>query len=277
MPNTFMLEPTKSRMRFLAAAGALIALGGLTSSVLARQGSGTRPTIVLVHGAFADSSSWDGVVHKLQADGYRVIAAANPLRGLKPDSTYVAGVVDAVKGPVVLVGHSYGGAVISNAATGKNNVKALVFVSAFAPDAGETLSELSSKFPGSTLNAALAPGQPLPGGGKDLYIQQDKFPAQFAADVPPSVARGMAATQRPLTEASFGDRSGPPAWKAIPSWFIYGSADKNIPPAAIAFMAKRAGSKKTIEIKGASHVVMTSHPAETARLISEAAAATTSE
>ena len=260
-----------SATRFAAAAAWL-----WTLTVPAHAGAkdaAAKPTIVLVHGAFAESSSWDAVVGKLLADGYPVVAAANPLRGLKVDATYVAGIVEAIKGPVVLVGHSYGGAVISNAATGKSNVKALVFVAAFAPDAGESAGALSSRFPGSTLGVALAPPVPLPDSGKDLYIQQDKFHAQFAADVPERVARLMAATQRPIAEAALGEPSGAPAWKSIPSWFIYGTGDKNIPVAAQAFMAKRAGARRAVELKGASHVVMTSHPAETAKLISEAATA----
>lgn len=230
-----------------------------------------KPTIVLVHGAFAESASWDGVTRKLQAQHYPVIAAANPLRGVKFDANYVAGIVDAVKGPVVLVGHSYGGAVISAAANGKANVKALVFVAAFAPDVGETPIELSGRFPGSTLGPTLAPPVALADGGKDLYIRQDKFRTQFAADVPAAAARMMAATQRPIAEAALGEAAGTPAWKSVPSWFIYGDQDKNIPAAAQAFMAQRAGSLKTVAIKGASHVVMVSQPDAVAKLIVEAA------
>ena len=233
-----------------------------------------KPTVVLVHGAFADSSSWDGVVRGLQARHYPVIAAANPLRGPKFDAAAVASVVDSIKGPVVLVGHSYGGSVISAAASGKTNVKALVFVAAFAPDAGETALGLTGKFPGSTLGPTLAPPVPLPDGGKDLYIQQDKFPAQFAADVPVGKARLMAVGQRPIAEAALNEPSSEaPAWKSVPSWSVYGSGDKNIPPAALAFMAERAKSVKTVVVEGASHVVMTSHPDAVAKLIAEAASA----
>lgn len=229
--------------------------------------------LVLVHGAFADSSSWDGVVRGLQARRYPVVAAANPLRGPKFDAAAVASVVDSIKGPVVLVGHSYGGSVISAAASGKTNVKALVFVAAFAPDAGETALGLTGKFPGSTLGPTLAPPVPLADGGKDLYIQQDKFPAQFAADVPVGKARLMAVGQRPIAEAALNEPSEAPSWKSVPSWFVYGSGDKNIPPAALAFMAERAKSVKTVVVKGASHVVMTSHPDAVAKLIAEAASA----
>lgn len=237
------------------------------------QANGTetdKPTVVLVHGAFAESSSWNGVTNVLLQRGYPVVAVANPLRGVKNDADSVAEVIDSIKGEVVLVGHSYGGTVITNAATGKPNVKALVYVAAFAPDAGETAFGLSGKFPGSTLGAALAEPVALLNGGKDLYIQQDKFRTQFAADVSKEEARLMAATQRPIAEAAGNEPSKAPAWKSIPSFFIFGSLDKNIPVAAQNFMAKRAGATKTVEIKGASHVVMISKPKEVAALIVEA-------
>ncbi|WP_420136615.1 alpha/beta fold hydrolase [Sphingomonas sp.] len=231
----------------------------------------TKPTIVLVHGAFADSSSWNGVTPLLQRDGYTVIAAPNALRGVRTDAAIVADLVRSIDGPVVLVGHSYGGSVISEAAHGRPNVKALVFVSAFAPDAGETALALTGKFPGSTLSTALAPPVDLTGGGKDLYILQAKFHDQFAADVPAAAARLMAVGQRPVTQAALAEPSTAPAWKGTPSWFIYGDKDKNIPPAAMAFMAERAHAKQTVVVKGASHVVMVSHPAEVATLIERAA------
>ena len=231
-----------------------------------------KPTIVLVHGAFAESSSWNGVVKTLERDGYPVVAVANPLRSLKGDAKYVASIVSTIQTPVVLVGHSYGGSVISEAATGNRNVKALVYVAAFAPEAGETAAGLSSKFPGSTLGPTLAAPVPLPGGGKDLYIKQERFRAQFAADVPKDTAALMAATQRPITEAALNEPSGPPDWKSIPSWFIYGTGDLNIPEAAHSFMAERANSKETVVIKGGSHVVMVSHPDAVAKIIEQAAA-----
>ncbi len=262
------LHNTAFTAMVLATAAAL-----LSASIFAKEDLMNKPTVVLVHGAFAESSSWDGVATRLLAHGYPVIAAANPLRGVKSDAAYVASVLDSIKGPVVLVGHSYGGAVISNAAVGNANVKALVYVAAFAPDAGETASELSDRFPGSTLGAALAAPVALAEGGKDLYIQQDKFRSQFAADVSESDASLMAVTQRPIAEAALNEASGPPAWKTIPSWFIYGNADKNIPPAVLSFMARRAGSKRALEIPGASHVLMISHPDAVATLI-EAASAT---
>lgn len=230
-----------------------------------------KPTVVLVHGAFAESSSWEGVVAQLLAKGYPVVAVANPLRGVRSDAAYVANVLDSIPGPVVLVGHSYGGNVITNAATGKANVKALVYVAGFAPDTGETAAGLSGKFPGSTLGPTLAPPVVLADGSKDLYIQQAKFQAQFAADVSAKQAAVMAATQRPITEAALNEPSGAPAWKSIPSWFIWGSLDKNIPPAAQQFVAQRAGAKRTVEVAGASHVVMTSRPELVTKLILEAA------
>lgn len=232
-----------------------------------------KPTVVLVHGAFADSSSWNGVVKILEKDGYPVIAAANPLRSVKSDAQSVADVLASVKTPVVLVGHSYGGPVISEAAYGNANVKALVYVAAFAPEKGETAAELSGRFPGSTLGPTLSAPVELADGGKDLYIQQDKFHDQFAADVSPADAKLMAATQRPVTVAALNEAATEPAWKTVPSYFVYGDQDKNIPAQALAFMAERAHSKQTVVVKGASHVVMVSNPKAVASLIETAAAA----
>lgn len=240
-------------------------------AISSAQNAAAKPTIVLVHGAFADASSWDGVSSRLIADGYKVVGAANPLRGVKSDATYVSGIVKGIAGPVLLVGHSYGGSVISAAANGNDNVKGLVFVAAFAPEAGESALALTSQFPGSTLGTALAQPVALPDGGKDLYIDQAKFRQQFAADVPAAKARLMAAAQRPVTEAAITEAAGEPAWKNLPSWFVYGKADKNIPEAALAYMAQRAHSQQTVVIPGASHVVMTSHPAEVSKLIETAA------
>lgn len=231
----------------------------------------SKPTVVLVHGAFADGSSWNGVIERLHADGYRVISAPNELRSVRSDAAEVGSLVRGIAGPVVLVGHSYAGSVISAAAEGLPNVKALVFVAAFAPAVGETAAQLSSKFPGSSLGATLAPPVALSGGGKDLYIQQDRFPAQFAADVPATQARLMAASQRPITDAALNEASPAAAWKTLPSWFIYGDADLNIPAAAQAFMAHRAHARETVVIKGASHVVMVSHPDAVATLVEKAA------
>ena len=249
---------------------ALLALGLASGRASAQD---AKPTIVLVHGAFAESSSWNGVLTQLIAKGYPVVAVANPLRGVKSDAAYVTTVVDSIQGPIVLVGHSYGGMLITNAVGANKEVKALVYVSAFAPDVGETAAGLSGRFPGSTLGPTLASPVALPDGGKDLYIVQGKFRAQFAADVPEADAKLMAATQRPITDAALNEASAAAAWKTVPSWFIYGERDLNIPPEALAFMAKRAGSKETVVVKDASHVVMVSHPDAVAKLIEHAATA----
>ncbi|MEH1969582.1 alpha/beta fold hydrolase [Nostoc sp.] len=246
----------------------ITSLGAIMTTASAQD---KKPTIVFVHGAFAESSSWNGVLTKLIAKGYPTVAAANPLRGVKSDADYVASILKGIEGPIVLVGHSYGGLVISNAVQGNQNVKALVYVAAFAPEAGETAAALTDRYPGSTLGPTLAPPVALPDGGKDLYIQQSKFHAQFAADVPTKDAQLMASTQRPIREAAFNEAVGAPAWKSIPSWFIYGDRDLNIPAAVHAFLAKRANSKETIAVQGASHVVMVSHPDAVATLIEHAA------
>ncbi|WP_208511078.1 alpha/beta fold hydrolase [Variovorax paradoxus] len=256
-------------------ARAFCAIGvlGLQLAAPARATPPDRPTIVLVHGAFAESASWNDVARDLRARSFPVIAVANPLRGVKSDAAYVGAVVASVPGPVVLVGHSYGGSVISAAAEGRPNVKALVYVAAFAPEVGESAVDLSGKFPGSTLGPTLAPPVALPDGGKDLYIQQPLFGRQFAADVAPRVSGPMAVAQRPVTEAALGEPAPAAAWKHLPSWFVYGDADRNIPPAALSFMAERAKAVRTVVVKGASHVVMVSRPGPVARLIAEAAEA----
>ncbi len=236
-----------------------------------RLSSNGKPTIVLVHGAFAESSSWNGVVGPLRDDGFGVLAVANPLRGVQRDSQYLASVLVELDGDVVLVGHSYGGMLISNAATGNDRVRALVFVGAFAPEAGESAASLAGRYEGGTLGETLV-ALDLPGGGKDLYIDQDKYHAQFAADVENGEAVRMAATQRPIVEAALGEASGEPAWKTIPSWFVYGTNDRNIPLAAHRFMAERAASRRTTELDGASHAVSVSAPAAVVELIREAAA-----
>ncbi|UCI19065.1 alpha/beta hydrolase [Mesorhizobium sp. B2-1-8] len=252
---------------------ALTAALAMSGSAVAQAASPQpKPTIVLVHGAFAGSSSWDAVITKLTRDGYVAIAAANPLRSVAGDAAAVSAIVRSVSGPVVLVGHSYGGPVITEAANGNANVKALVYVAGFAPDTGESAFTLSGKFPGSTLGSAIVPVA-LPDGGRDLFIQPDKFRAQFAADVPEEQALLMAATQRPVTQAALADASGVAAWKTLPSYMIYGSDDRNIPPAVMSFMAKRAHAVKTIVIEGASHAVMVSHPDEVTSLIEDAASA----
>ena len=229
-----------------------------------------RVTVVLVHGAFAESASWNPVIALLQAAGHPVIAAANPIRSLDGDSAFVASIIDAVVGPVVAVGHSYGGSVISNAARGRDHVKALVFVAAFAPVEGESIAHLSGSQPGSTLGDTLA-SVTLSDGSTDLYIRQDAYQRQFAADVPAQQAALDAATQRPLRDAALNGEAGPPAWEQIPSWFIYPELDLNIPLAVHRSMAERAHSRKTVEVAGASHSLALSHPEEVAELILAAA------
>lgn len=233
-------------------------------------GPQSRPTIVLVHGAFAESASWNGVIKNLEKRGFKAIAAANPLRGVAADAASVSTIVRSIRGPVILVGHSYGGPVITEAANNSSNVKALVYVAAFAPDKGESSLTLSGKFPGSTLGSALS-AVPLQGGGQDLYIDPAKFRAQFAADLKASEAALMAATQRPVAQAALVEESGEASWKRLPSYAIYGSEDRNIPAEVMKFMAERAKSKKTVVLQGASHALMVSRPDKVAALIVEAA------
>ena len=255
------------RSHFFTAIAAA-ALGALATASAAAE----KPTIVLVHGAFADSSSWNGVIADLQRDGYTVVAAANPLRGIASDATYVASVVKSVSGPVVLVGHSYGGAVISQAGAATGNVKALVYVDAFTLDAGESIGELGATFPQIPLGAALK-SAPLPDGGQDLYVRPDQFGVVFAPDLPAASVKLAAAEQRPVAASALGEKPTAAAWKTIPSWFVYGSADQAIHPAELAFMADRAHSRKTVVVPGGSHVTLISHPHDVSALIEEAASA----
>ncbi|MEU2289061.1 alpha/beta hydrolase [Streptomyces sp. NPDC013178] len=236
------------------------------------QPAATAPTVVLVHGAFADSSSWNGVVSRLQQNSVAVIAAANPLRGLAHDASYVRDLVATIDGPVVLVGHSYGGAVITGAAAGADNVKALVYVAAFLPDDGESAADLSGKFPGSTLGETLREVPVVLADGSkatDCYIRNDAFHQQFAADVPEDVARIMAVTQRPITAEALAEKAaGAGAWRALPSWVLVSGGDRNIPPQAQTFMAERAQAR-TVNVD-ASHAVSVSRPDAVAELIMEA-------
>jgi pimeloyl-ACP methyl ester carboxylesterase len=227
---------------------------------------GSQPTVVLVHGAFAESASWNGVIRRLQDQGYTAIAAANPLRSLSGDAQFLASILESIEGPVVLVGHSYGGSVISNGALGNDNVKALVFVAAFAPEEGESIGELSGRSPGSTLGETLE-SVALSDGTTDLYIRQEMFHQQFAADAPAGQAALDAVTQRPLRDVAQNEGSGPPAWKSVPSWFVFPELDKNIPLEAHRFMAERAQAREVVEIEGAPHAVCVSHPEEVADVI----------
>jgi pimeloyl-ACP methyl ester carboxylesterase len=235
----------------------------------------TAPTVVLVHGAFADSSSWDAVIGHLRSQLVPVVAAANPLRSVAGDAAYVRDVLATIEGPIVLVGHSYGGFVITEAAAGNPDVVGLVYVGAFAPDTGESAFELSGKFPGSTLGEALA-AYPLSSGDTEVVIRQELFPQQFAADVDEDHAVLMAATQRPVTQTALTDGlpTGEPAWKTMPSWFVFGEADLNIPAELERFLADRAGARSAVEIPGASHAISVSHPIEVADVILAAVDAT---
>ena len=254
---------------------------------------GAKPTIVLVHGAWADSSSWSGVITRLRHHGYNVLAAPNPLRSLSSDADYLRDFLATVPGPILLVGHSYGGAVITNAATGNPNVKALVYVDAYIPEDGDTVGGLTAAQPGSTLDPATSTTQPLsanpaasapstlfdirpypgaPAGDADVYLKPSVFIKSFAQDVPRPEAALLAATQRPLTLAAGNEPSGAPAWRTIPSWYLLGTRDRIITPASQLAMARRAHSCVT-KIR-ASHVSLISHPRTTAAIILAAAQAT---
>jgi pimeloyl-ACP methyl ester carboxylesterase len=236
-----------------------------------------KPTIVLVHGAFADASSWNGVIPALHDEGHRVIAWPNPLRSVATDAAELTDLVTAIDGPVLLAGHSYGGAVMTNVPAGAGHLVGLVFIAGFALEEGESAADASALAPGSTLAETLEP-VPLAAGGADVYIAQQKYHRQFAADLPEPVAKVMAVTQRPITEAALNEASGDqPAWRTLPSWFLWGELDRNIPAGAHRAMADRAGARRAVEIAGASHVVGISTPGPTAQIILEAAAAPTAE
>lgn len=293
-----ILGTTRRRLRLttlavgLAAAAAAVAVplsptasaapasGAAHTAVTASAKTTVKPTIVLVHGAWADSSSWDAVVTRLQAAGYTVDVPPNPLLGLSYDSASIRDYLDTISGPVVLVGHSYGGAVITNAATGDKNVKALVYDDAFMPAKGESIGQLVAAQPGSCVVAAdpatifnLVPYPGAPAGAADAYLKQSVFPGCIANGLPVGEQQELAVTQLPLTTAALSEKSGTPAWKTIPSWAIIGTGDHAIPPAELTFMADRAHSRITV-IKGAPHVSMISNPGAVTRVILEAAHAT---
>lgn len=250
-----------------------------TSPVVASQRStpAAKPTVVLVHGAWADASSFAPVTRLLQDDGYTVLAAPNPLRGLASDAASVAAFVNqATTGPVVLVGHSYGGAVITNAALSSSRVTDLVFVDAYAPDEGETVSQLTGQKPGSVLAAEpstvfdVVQDPAMPAGNPDLYVKRDVFGSAFAAHLGAGNAAVLAASQSPVTGGALQEASGDPAWKNIPSWFVIGTADKVIPPAQQQAMASRAHGQVTPVF--ADHLSMLEQPVTVARVIEKAAA-----
>ena len=234
-----------------------------------------KPTIVLVHGAFADASSWNGVIERLQQQGYTVIAPPNPLRGVTADSAYIASLLGQIEGPVLLGGHSYGGAVISGAATSAPNVVGLVFVAAFAPDEGETLGEIENGSKDSVLNPALVqytyPAGPGGATAVEFAINPAHIREAFAADLPPETTALMAATQRPIAAAAFSDLCGPPAWKKLPSWAVVATGDKAAGADVVRSEAQRAGAD-IVEVEG-SHVIMISQPEAVASVIMEAVGA----
>jgi pimeloyl-ACP methyl ester carboxylesterase len=233
------------------------------------------PTVLLVHGAFADASSWNGVIERLQANGVQVTAAANPLRGISVDSAYIAGLLEETPGPVVAVGHSYGGAVITNAARQSKNVVGLVYVAAFATEEGERLADAEAASKDSVLNTALVPlHYPAANGGEpavEFAIDPEKFHDAFAADLPTEETTVMAATQRPVAELAFSEPSGAPAWKDLPSWAVVATGDKAAGADVIRSEAERAGATIT-EVEG-SHVIMVSQPQAVTDVILEAVAA----
>jgi pimeloyl-ACP methyl ester carboxylesterase len=262
-----------------AALGGVIALVALFAAatparpgVAASKPDKPRPTIVLVHGAFADATGWSGVIRRLQADGYPVIAPANPLRSLSGDSAYISSVLQQTPGPLVVVGHSYGGAVITNAAAGNPNVKALVYIDAFIPDVGESTLSLAGK--GSALETAVEYKAFPPFGPNDIdvYIKKAQFHEAFCADVSTKRAALMWAAQRPAAAATGAEPTTAAAWKSVPSWALIGRQDRAITPDALRFMARRAGAT-SVEIN-ASHVSMISHPDAATELIERAAKAT---
>lgn len=236
-----------------------------------------NPTVVLVHGAFAESASWNGVIERLYQQGITSTAAANPLRSLAGDAAYVRSVIASIEGPVVLVGHSYGGLVISEASADNDQVTALVYVSAFVPETGDSAFSLSASAPGSTLGDALD-AHPLPGGDVEFAIRRPLFREQFAADVPVNVAGLMGATQRPVTQTALTDlvQAERPGWMDHPSWHIFGTEDRNIPAAVLRAGAERAASRGTTALEGASHAISVSRPAEVAATIAAAVHATAS-
>jgi pimeloyl-ACP methyl ester carboxylesterase len=237
-----------------------------------------KPTIVLVHGAWGDSSNWEGVVSRLQHDGYTVDVPPNPLQGLTYDAGFIRDYLHTISGPIILVGHSYGGAVITNAATGDKQVKALVYVDAFAPAQGQTIGQLDAAVPGScVLNPANTYAQSYPGAPKGaayVYVKQSAFGSCMANGLPASEVGVLAATQRPLTSIAFTQKSGVPAWKTIPSWAVVGTADRAIPPAELLAMAHQAHAQVTM-VPGGPHLVMVYAPGAVTNVILKAVHATT--
>jgi pimeloyl-ACP methyl ester carboxylesterase len=273
----------RGRLRFmiaavaLAIAGLVIPLSQIASARTtdAAASRGPKPTIVLVHGAWADTSSWDGVIQRLHADGYTVYAPPDPLQGLRYDAAYLADFLHSISGPIVLVGHSYGGAVITNAATGDKQVKALVYVDAFAPGQGQTIEQLLASHPGSCAvpaNLTVVPYPGAPAGVGEAYIKQSAFPSCMADGLPATEARVLGVTQLPIATIALTQKSGVPAWKTIPSWAVVGTADHAIPLALQLAMATRAHAH--ITTVDAPHLSMVSDPGAVTTVILRAVRAT---
>ena len=262
---------------FLSAVVLLLSFGSVAQASAKSRTAAAKPTVVLVHGAWADGSSWDGVVARLQRDRYTVDVPSNPLRGVASDSAYLASYLKTVTGPIILAGHSYGGMVITNAATGNPAVKALVYIDAFIPAQGETLLQLAGAKPGSTLADPTKAFNSVPftgpaGADTDLYVKPSVYRADFGADLSVHQDAILAATQEPLAASALQEPSGPPAWKTIRSFALIGTQDMVLPPAEQVFMAARAHAT-VVKIK-ASHLGLISHPDTVARLIERAAIAT---
>ncbi|KPI06134.1 hypothetical protein OK006_6563 [Actinobacteria bacterium OK006] len=276
------ISPITLRVRHKVAIVATLVASSSSISMAASAGDGNspnskegsaKPTVVLVHGTNLDTSSWTEVAKRLRHDGYPVVASTNPLRGLKYDAAYTASGLRSIKGPVILVGHSYGAAVVNEAALSSRNVKALVAIAGFLPEKGESPAELVGKYPGSTLAETLekVPYPLLCGGTSiELYVKQDQFPRQFAADLPLSVSSILAVSQRPVDAKAPDERASGAAWKSIPAYDLIAAEDKNIPAAAQRWMAKRAHAV-TVEIHS-SHVAPVSHPEAVTDLVEQAAA-----
>jgi len=270
----------------MLAVAVLALIAALITSPTANAGAGSnkpdrhrKPTIVLVHGAWADSSSWSDVVRRLQRDGYTATVPPNPLRGLPGDSAYLSAFLQSITGPIVIVGHSYGGAVVTNAATANPNVKALAFINAFVPDQGESVVQLAAEKPGSALAVAdptavftLVPYPGAAPGDFDLYVLPSVFGTAFANDLSAADAAVLAATQRRVALSALTAESGPPAWTTIPSWYLVGTADRVLPPAQQEAMAQRAHSH--VVTVNAGHLSMISRPKAVSDLILAAARST---
>jgi pimeloyl-ACP methyl ester carboxylesterase len=261
-------------LRAVTAGSAVTALCAVTTAPVTADGAplAAQPTVVLVHGAFADGSSWNGVIERLEHRGYTVMAPANPLRGLYNDSAYIASVLKTVKGPIVLVGHSYGGAVISSAAAGNPQVKSLVYINALMPDVGESGMSLSARFPSALATATTSvPYRTTGGSGTDLYLKRDRVHPVFANCLSAEQANLLAVTQRPAATAAFSETAKAAAWKEIPSWALVGRQDRTISPQQERFEAQRAHSH-TKEIDSC-HVSLIAHPDAVADLIVQGATA----